>query len=130
MKRVTLLELKRKNPNLYTDEEFLQQKYELDNQINELRSQRIEGEEIDRRFDQAIELAYSLLENPKESWDDLLIEPKVRFQRVVFPQGVSFDGEKIGTAEISLNLRLLSLFSEQGSDLVGPAGIEPATCTL
>lgn len=122
-----LLELKRTKPHLYTDEEFLQQKHELDNQINQVRGERVEDEEIDRRFDQAVELAYSLLADPVLSWDELFIQPKVRFQRVLFPERLAFDGKTFGTAEISLNLELLQLVSERRSNLVGPAGFEPAT---
>lgn len=110
-----LLALKRKNPSLYTDEEFLQQKNELDNQINQTRADRVETEEIDRRFDQAVELAYSLLADPVVSWDELFIQPKVRFQRVLFPAKLSFDGQTFGIAEISLNLELMSLVSERRS---------------
>jgi site-specific DNA recombinase len=119
--RTVLFEQHRKNPNMYTVEEFIEQKDTINRDIEELRSSRIGGEETDRQLDKAVELAYRLLYAPAEAWadPDLNIVPKKRFQRVLFPQGLTFDGTKIGTAEIALNLQLIHDVSLTGSNLVG-----------
>ncbi len=82
--KASLLELKRKNPYLYTDEEFLEQKHGLDKQINALELERNDESAIDKNFEQALEVAFSLLKNPVSNWQQLESHAKHKFQHILF----------------------------------------------
>jgi hypothetical protein len=40
----------------------------------------------------------TILADASRVWFEAVPEQKVRLQRVYFPEGISFDGEKLGTA--------------------------------
>lgn len=120
-----LLELKRKNPNLYSDEEFLEQKKDLDVQINNLRSERYVEDEYDRHFEEVVERAFSYFIDIAKRWDELDIASKTEFQRMLMPEGLPFDGQEFGNHKISLILELLEAASGGKSDVVDMGGIEP-----
>ncbi len=124
--KANLLAEKRKNPLLYTDEEFLQQKHELDEQIYRLQSERREEEDVNKDFEDMVEMAFNLIRQPVKSWEGLDIAPKAKFQRVLFPEGLPFDGDKFGTAKLSLIIEIIQACSEPKSHVVDTAGIEPA----
>lgn len=58
-------------------------------------------------------------------------EKRFRFQKWLFPEGLTYDGEKFGTTRIPLILRLkkntLSGILTESSSLVVPTGLEPVT---
>lgn len=114
-----LLELKRRNPDIYTDEEFLEQKRDLDEQIRVLKSEQREVDDIEEHFDQVVDIAFSYLAEPVQSWEMLEIHKKVRFQRWMFPQGLPFDGQNFGTADIALLLEIFEAASEDVPHRVG-----------
>lgn len=105
----TLMEMKRQNQNLYTDEEFIEQKQEIDKKIALLQSDRNDDEKAEKDFDKVVELAFSYLKDPVGSWERIGEDKKQRFQAKVFPQGLEFDGNDFGTAETSLLMRLMEL---------------------
>jgi hypothetical protein len=123
--KANLLDLKRRNPHLYTDDEFLTQKHELDEQIRALTAEQREVGDSEKRFDEVVDIAFSSLEQPFQSWRRLDIGKKVRFQRWLLPQGLPFDGRTFGTAELSPLLELFQAPRGDMSRLVPPRGIEP-----
>lgn len=114
----TLLELKRKNPSLYTDAEFIEQKRDIDREVMELEAERSVEVELNRDFEDVVEKAFVYLSQPLESWERLDIKSKTEFQHALFPEGLPFDGEKFGTAKISLLIDLLGAANIAKSHLV------------
>ena len=121
----TLLEQKRKNPSLYTDDEFLEQKHYLDNQVNQLEAERTDEIELNNDFEDVVEKAFVYLCQPVKAWERLDIRSKTEFQRAIFKNGLPFDGEEFGTAKISLLVEILQASSAQKSHLVRGVGVEP-----
>ena len=121
----TLLEIKRKKPDLYTDEEFLDQKRDLDIQIKSLESERTLEVDLNKDFEDVVEKAFIYLSRPAESWEKLDIRSKAEFQRALFPEGLPFDGERFGTAKLSLLVEILQAHHVEISHLVRGIGVEP-----
>ncbi len=102
-------------------------KDELDikSELLELRTHNDDAEEL-------LELGFDKLTNLKQTLEDIK-EPEVRFrfQKWLFPVGLTYDGEKFGTAQMPLIYRLkkntLSGILSNASNLVAPTGLEPVT---
>ncbi len=67
----------------------------------------------------------SFLSNLSNLWVNAPLDLKQRFQSLVFPEGIAFDGEKFGTANISLIFKELSSENIAKSSLVALTGVEP-----
>ena len=63
-------------------------------------------------------------------WYDALFEAKQKYQRLVFPSGVSFDGTVFSNSEIGLPFELITTFATNKSTDVSRTGFEPVTVTL
>ena len=63
--------------------------------------------------------------NARPLWVELDHVRKRRFQEVLFPNGVRFDGDTIGTATTSSLFSYLSEISEEKEEMVTPTGFEP-----
>jgi|GEM_PF-4000384 len=99
----------------------------IDNQIavakiavNETEIERLDLEE---RLQQAKQYIHSM----GDVWSDLTIEQQVKMQKVVLPDGMTYDktNGRFGTAHLSYVLRLLSDFPIKESCLVAGSGLEP-----
>lgn len=78
-----------------------------------------------------IEYAKHFITDLPRQWFDLGIESKRRFQKLVFPEGLPYLGNgKFGTAKISVIFEINQQLQNKKSNLVGPAGFEPATKRL
>lgn len=74
--------------------------------------------------------AEHVLENPARLWSESSSEQKQRFQKVLFPKGVSYSpGGQFGTAETSVIFRLLQALPGQKSKEASPTGFEPVLPT-
>jgi len=72
-----------------------------------------------------LDFAECFMVQPHETWAGLAIRKKKVFQNAVFPQGITFDGEKLETAKISLIYSMLKNFSAQTSKLTSPMEFAP-----
>ena len=73
---------------------------------------------------------YFITDLPRQ-WFDLGIEGKKRFQKLLFPEGLPYIGnKKFGTAKMSVVFQINQEFQTGKTSLVGPAGLEPATKRL
>jgi site-specific DNA recombinase len=83
-----------------------------------------------------INAAMDFMEHVDKQWETVSFDMQQRFQKMIFPQGVTYDLEKgtFGTSEISILYRLTDIKkSPQGTqkfNLVAGAGLEPATSWL
>lgn len=133
-KQLVLLQEKRqrifemREDGSYTREEFQERKDQMENEIAatkmSLSESRIE------QFDTEGVLAYaiSFIRDFARQWFDLPPQLRLRFQRLVFPDGIPYDREQgFGTARLGLIFELNRTFDGQESHLVDPRGIEPRT---
>ncbi len=77
-----------------------------------------------------VEQSLSVLEDISGVWIQADLDIKKRFQKFLFNDGVSFDGEKFGTTKIALCLGQNQLLLDQKSTDVSPEGFEPSTFSL
>jgi site-specific DNA recombinase len=70
--------------------------------------------------------AEHLLTNAARLWIELDLDQKQQLQQVLFPGGVWFDGEKVGTAATCLAFKQLDEFAAGESRLASPEGFEPS----
>ncbi len=71
-------------------------------------------------------LAEHLLRNAARLWSEFNLDQKQRFQQVLFPQDLSFDGESFGTAATCSFFSYLRELQPVQEGMVTPAGFEPA----
>jgi hypothetical protein len=69
--------------------------------------------------------AEHLLTNAARFWIELALEQKQQLQQVLFPEGISFDGEKFGTAVTCLAFKQLGENDGPKSGVASPTGFEP-----
>lgn len=82
-------------------------------------------EELD--LEAALNFAVNALSNAAAFWNQCSPEQKPRFQRVLFPDGLVFDGESYRTATTCLAFSYLQGFAEGNSSLASRTGVEPVS---
>ena len=116
----------------YSAEEFLEQKDRINILIqhkkNILDDKRVE----EFNMETALNFCFGMTRDGGKTWVELeeLPQMRARFQQSVFPQKVSFDGEKFETTKMSLIYELNKESAAKKSDLVRPVGFEPTTVSL
>jgi site-specific DNA recombinase len=117
----------------YSDAEFLEQK----NVINEnmySKRQLLQDNHIEEfNMEEALDHCFRYVRQAADTW--LRLKKKnyaylMRFQKQVFPEKITFNGEKFGTDKLSLIYKLNKENGTDKSKLVHPAGFEPATIRL
>ncbi len=110
----------------YTKNEFVERKKMIENEILATKISLSESN-IDK-FDVEAVLVYvrRFVKNLDRQWFDLPVRTKKRFQKLIFPEGISYHREEgFGTAQFGLIFQLNKTFCENKSPLVAPRGIEP-----
>ena len=77
-----------------------------------------------------VEHSISLLEDISNVWLRVDLETKKRFQKFLFPQGLPFDGEKFGTAQLAYCIEPKWTSAPQKLHDVSRTGFEPVTNCL
>ena len=96
------------------DEQILRMQMELSNtQLNELDVEAV------------LNFGESLLVNASNLWLRISLDQKQRLQSVLFPRGISFDGEVYKTQQTCLLFNGLGIAAEQKEQMVALPGIEP-----
>jgi site-specific DNA recombinase len=100
-------------------------------------SLKLEEAEQRQSFREAdINAAMDFMEHVDKQWESVSFDMQQRFQKMIFPQGVTYDLEKrsFGTYEMSILYRLGDIKKSpsrtQKFNLVAGAGLEPATSWL
>ena len=78
----------------------------------------------------AMGFASHVLTKTSTLWEAATPEQKRRLQALIFPEGVTFDGEALGTPATALIFRLLGQDQEDRVKMVEQKGFEPSTPTL
>ena len=111
----------------YSDAEFKEQKMligrRIDEQYEVIEEQR--GEEFN--MDAALNYCFDFVGNTVKKWLELEnnYQARISFQKMIFKEKLSFDGEKFGTAKLSVVYNLKGTSLEEKSLLVAPWGFEP-----
>lgn len=109
----------------YTDEEFEEQKTLIGKRIAEKRSLMREKWEEELNMEEVLEHCFSYIRNTAAAWVKADYPTRTRLQKRVFAGNIQFDGEKLGTAELSRVYAINQSFVADKSSLVAPRGIEP-----
>ena len=72
-----------------------------------------------------LDFGENLMMNTAQMWLDLGFEQKLRFQRVLFPDGLTFDGESFGTVLTSPVITYLRDISTGKVSMASPTGFDP-----
>ena len=72
-----------------------------------------------------LDFGENLMMNTGQVWLGLEFEQKLRFQRVLFPDGLTFDGESFGTVVTSPVINYLRDISTGKVRMASPTGFEP-----
>ena len=67
-----------------------------------------------------------LLTDVSRLWIEMPLDQKQRLQKVLFPEGLKFDGVKFGTAVTCLAFKQLAESEGGKSSLASPEGFEPS----
>ena len=111
-------------------EEFLERRERLENQITGLQISQNEAKTDELDLERAISAVEYILINIAKIWRDTEdIKQKQRLQRLVLPEGLTYDKntQNFGTAVLSPVFSLNETFQTSPSDFVAGAGFEPAT---
>ncbi len=107
-------------------DEYLSRKRKIDADIEDVKFERSKFDVQEVNVQQLINKGLAMLENPAATWETIkAIEPRVEFQRHLFPKGIEWDGQTCGTPKISVCLQTIRDFGGNESRLVAPRGIEP-----
>ena len=82
-------------------------------------------EELD--IQAALNYATNALRNAAKFWIQCSGEQKQSFQRVLFPEGLVFEGESFRTATTCIAFSYLQGISSDGSSLASRTGVEPVS---
>jgi site-specific DNA recombinase len=93
--------------------------------LTELETYETKLEELD--LEAALNFATSALSHAAAFWNQCSNDQKQRFQRVLFPSGLVFDGESYRTAPTCIAFSYLRGISEGKSSLASRTGIEPVS---
>ena len=78
-------------------------------------------------FQECWDYCKAFIGNIAQLWKDGDLAKKQRFQSLIFPEGLYFDGKNIGTAKLSLLFQHFYALQAQKSNLGWLTGFEPAT---
>ena len=74
-----------------------------------------------------LEFANRIMNDLSRFWVQATLEQKIKFQRVLFPDGLKFDGGSFGTAKTWYAFSYLREISRPDSSLASRTGVEPVS---
>ena len=81
---------------------------------------------FEENLEDVVSFGFNVLSNLGDVWNDIDdVEIKYRFQKFLFPSGITFDGTNFETSDLPLCLRIKDEVLTKNSSLVTPRGIEP-----
>ncbi len=109
----------------YNDDEFLEQKKILKEQLDQKYSFIDENRIEEFSMEEALESCFSYVRNTSLKWKQAEYDEKIRFQKMIFKSKIEFDGEKLGTADLRQVYGINQAYQSDKSSLVAPRGVEP-----
>ena len=111
---------------VYDDLEFMDQKNYLNARIREKKVMLEEKEIEEFNMEKALSFCFEMVRDSGRTWTSLEKHPefRARFQKLIFPENIHFDGEKFGTSKLGLVYKLKEVYDADSSNLVIPRRIE------
>ena len=75
-------------------------------------------------MDEALDCCFAFMIDTGNTWARLPYERKIQFQKIIFPENLSFSGKTFGTTKLTSIYRLNNQYSGKKSHLVAPGRIE------
>ncbi|MBI5072146.1 recombinase zinc beta ribbon domain-containing protein [Candidatus Falkowbacteria bacterium] len=115
-----------KSKNLITEEQFLEQKYPLDEATIAAKVALSEARIEEWDIEAAVSYATQFMTDLPRQWRDYSLQQKHQFQHLVFPEGVIYKkGEGVLELKLGAIYQLLQDITTPNFDLVPSDGIEP-----
>jgi site-specific DNA recombinase len=115
----------------YTKEEFLDRKAEVENEIVTTKVSLSEARIEQYDLESALDYANRFIKDIGRQWIDMPDAIKPRFQKLVFPNGITYKKDKgFGTCDLGLIYAINRSFVSNDFSLVDPTGLEPATSSV
>ncbi len=126
-KREKLIQMRMNNE--ISKEEFMRMKEGMDNQITGFQISKNEAYTNEMEMETIISSAMDFLADPAQNWKDAGPENKDKIQKLVLPQGITYDKStgKFGTPILSPIFKLSEDFDPQKSNLVAGPGLAPGS---
>jgi len=102
-REITVLEAERQKifnfhrSGRYGDDDFIEQKAFVNERINQKRFSLKGKWDEEFNMDEVLEYCFSFIRTTSKTWEKANYSTKIRFQKMIFENGVEFDGEKFGT---------------------------------
>ncbi len=115
-----------------TQEEFINHKNSIDNQITGIEISRNESHADELDMEAVVSYGMRFIRDVAKQWQEMNIKQRQRLQKLVLPEGIKYDKTTgtYGTAVLSPVFKLSENFRLQKSDFVAGAGLAPATSRL
>ena len=110
--------------HVYNDDEFLEQKNRLNQQIQEKNVLLMDAHTESFNMDEVLTYTFNAIRTITHNWLQESYERKLRFQKILFKEKPEFDGKKFGTAKLSLVYKLNQESLVEKSNLVPPTRFE------
>ena len=110
---------------LYTDEEFLEQKNQIDDEIKRQEGIIQEYRKFEYDMSEVMEHTFRYLADLPTNWLEHSLPQKLQLQNILFAEIPKYVNGKFGTPKVSPILQSKNLHCENGDSLVTPRGIEP-----
>ena len=112
--------------DLFDDEEFLNQKNYINAKIRQKKNSLEEKQIEEFDMEVALSFCFDFVRDSGKTWKDLesMPEHRLRFQKLIFPENITYDGEKFGTNKLALVYELKDTYEADSSKLVTLRGIE------
>src|SRR3989344_159319 len=123
-KRKSIFEMR--EDGVYTNTEFRERIQDIDNQLMVVKMAMGEANIDHYDLEAGINYAKQSIHHLAKQWLNLEIGLRAKFQKLVFPAGISYDKiSKFGTPQLGLIFTLNQVYNGPKLDLVPPVGLEP-----
>lgn len=103
---------------------------ELEQQITLAKMAREECFDEELEIESVLNYCLAFIQTPHIAWLDASPQAKMKYQRMIFPQGVFFEKKELSNPEISLSFKLISEMEAAKTTIVSQVGFEPTTFCL
>lgn len=122
-------ERKDKLLDMYMDEKVSEVDYRrkselLENTIKEIREELFQTPPLEEDFNAYIDYAFSVIANVDKMWANGSLDLKQRLQRLIFPQGLTYDLETFRTVGIANIFTKIGALKAPYNEMVLPRGFE------
>ena len=109
---------------VYDDLEFMDQKNYLNAKVREKKLLLEEKQVEELNMESALNYCFEFVRDSAQTWSYLEKYPdyRARFQQMIFPENISYDGKKFGTTELALVYKLKDVYDADSSSLVTQMG--------